>query len=168
MKKIFFVVLAILIPSLRAADYQSEIDAFFKLYNKKQYSDAVDRLYESNKSMLENQKDDLNNLKKTISGYLKEGQGEFQYAKKIEEYKLCDIMVHVVYLLVYENTVVRIQFQFFRANQGWVIEKFAFDTNISDELAEVANRHSILRQPNPALEPSAPAGTPSAGQTSRQ
>ena len=124
-----------------ASGYQSEIDAFFKLYKKGEINKAIESIYKSNKYVSSNP-DQIINIKNQLSS-LQGLVGEVNNINKIDTYLVGDNFVHVTYIVTYDRQPIRYEFQFFKVKQGWRISSFSFDDNLTNEI-EILARKSAL------------------------
>ena len=53
--------------------------------------------------------------------------------------------VHVTYLALYDRQPVRMEFQFYRPKDEWIIYSFSFDVKFDDEVEAMA-RKNILKK----------------------
>lgn len=125
-----------------AADYKSEVEAFFALYEKGQKVEAVDRIYSTNKWM-GSAADAIHNIKTQLQG-IEEIVGAYNGRVQVGETNVKDRFVHVTWLALYERQPVRMEFQFYRPKNEWIIYSFAFDIAFADEV-EQASRIAIAR-----------------------
>ena len=142
MKKMILI-LALLIPMPAfAADYETEIETFFSLYEKGQKVEAVDRLYSTNKWMA-SAADAIHNIKTQLQG-IEQVVGSYNGRVQVGEMNVKDRFVHVTWLALYDRQPVRMEFQFYRPKDQWIIYSYAFDIEFDNEL-ELAARAAVAR-----------------------
>ena len=122
------------------ADYQKEIDAFFTLCRDGRSVEALDALYATNPWISESS-DAVANVKSQLAG-LEQIVGDFHGQEKLGERNVKDRFVHVTYLALYDRQPVRMEFQFWRPKDEWMVFSFSFDVNFDDEI-ELAERARI-------------------------
>lgn len=132
MRLVFCAVLLLVgLPAL-AADYNSEIAAFFELYEKGKKVEAVDRIYSTNKWM-GSAADAIHNIKTQLQG-IEQIVGGYNGKVRIGETNVSDRFVHVTWLTLYDRQPVRMEFQFYRPKGEWIIYSFSFDIDFDDEV----------------------------------
>jgi hypothetical protein len=124
-----------------AADYQSEIDNFFKLYQSGKVDEAVDSIYRTNKyvSSMPDQIQVVKNQLNSLGGLV----GEINNIGKIDTYSVGDNFVHVTYLATYDRQPIRYEFQFFKVKSGWRISSFSFDDDLTIEITTLARKAAL-------------------------
>ncbi|MCC5451920.1 hypothetical protein LMJ53_09315 [Rheinheimera sp. UJ51] len=127
-----------------AADYQTEIDDFFKLYQSGKVDEAVDSIYRTNKyvSSIPDQIKNVKNQLNALEGLI----GDINNIGKVDTYAVGDNFVHVTYLATYDRQPVRYEFQFFKVKSGWRIYSFSFDDGITQEIATEARKAALSSQ----------------------
>jgi len=123
-------------PVAHAGDYNADIDDFFALYDKGKVVEAVDRVYSTN-PWINAKADDVTKVKNQLSG-IGELVGTYLGKERIGEQKIGDRMVHVTYLALYQRQPVRMEFQYYRPGDDWIIYSYSFDDKIDDELKQAA------------------------------
>ncbi len=135
------VILALLTLSATArADYQQEIDTFFESVLQGETMEALDTLYSTNPWISESS-DAIENVKSQLAG-LEQLVGDFHGAEELGARNVKDRFVHVTYLALYDRQPVRMEFQFWRPREDWMIFSFSFDVDFDNEI-EMAERARI-------------------------
>lgn len=140
--KLSILLIAILFSvSSLAADYQSEIDEFFKLYQSGKVDEAVDSIYRTNKyvSSIPDQIQRVKTQLNALGGLV----GDINHIGKIDTYTVGDNLVHVTYLATYDRQPVRYEFQFFKVKSGWRIYSFSFDDELTKEITTLARKAAL-------------------------
>lgn len=116
---------------------QDLIDKFFKNFETKGSTFALEELYGTNKWVLRNG-DAVSNLKTQMEGLNDDFVGEYFGYEKILEKKLSDSFILVSYLVKYDRQPIRFTFQFYRPDKVWKIHSFSFDGDLDEEIEEAA------------------------------
>lgn len=139
MKKIIFIICLTL--TCFATNAQSEIDdiidTFFKNYEEKGSTYALDNLYGVNKWI------DLNgsvmmNLKEKMETLTEDFVGKYYGYELIVEKRLADSFVLRSYLVKYGRQPLRFTFQFYKPNKEWILQNFKYDGALDEEIEEAA------------------------------
>lgn len=131
-KRLILSLSLLLLPLAASANYQSEIDRFFELFEKGMKVEAVDSIYSTNPWM-NSAADAIQNIKSQF-GDIEKLVGSYNGKEKIGELNIKDRFIHVTYLALYDRQPVRMEFQFYRPQEEWVIYSFSFDISIDDEI----------------------------------
>jgi hypothetical protein len=122
-----------------AEGYQGEIDKFFMLFDQGKKAEAVDSLYASNPWM-SSAKDSIREIKDQFAG-IENLVGQYNGHALIGESIIKERFVHVTYLALYDRQPVRMEFQFYRPKQKWLIYGFSFDIEFDNAVeAEARSR----------------------------
>lgn len=119
-----------------AGDYNTEIAKFFNLYESGKKIEAIDTLYSTNPWMssasdaIQNIKTQLQDIEKLV--------GNYNGKELLGEHNIKNRFVHVTYITLYDRQPVRMEFQFYRPKNDWIIYSFAFDIDIDDEVEKGA------------------------------
>ena len=127
---------------LFASDYQTEIDEFFALYSEGKIDESVDRIYSTNQ-YVSSIPDQIKNVKTQLAA-LEGLVGSMHFNKKLSEYVVSDLFVHVTYLVTYDRQPIRFEFEFFKVKSGWRVYSMSYDDDIDDDI-EVLARDKALR-----------------------
>ena len=139
MKKTIALILILLAsPAAHAGHFNDEIAAFFDLFEAGKVVEAVDRVYSTN-PWISGTSDSVKKVKNQLAG-LGKLVGNYVGKERIGEQNVRDRLVHVTYLALYERQPVRMEFQFYRPKNDWIIYGYSFDDKIDDELEEAARR----------------------------
>ena len=135
------ILLLTLSMSALSADYQSEIDKFFKAYQSGSIDKAVEDLYKTNEyvSSIPDQISKIKTQLNSLSGLV----GKINTITKIDTYNVGNSVVHVTYFVTYDRQPVRFEFQYFKVNSGWRIYSFSFDDDVDDEITALARKASL-------------------------
>jgi hypothetical protein len=126
----------LLAPGLAtAADYGSQIDRFFTNFKAGKITEALAELYSTNRWAANS--DSVQNLRTQLVG-LEKLLGALKSSEKLQEIKVGTRFVYVSYIVLYERQPIRMEFEFFRPADDWVILSFAFDDKIDDDVENVA------------------------------
>ncbi|MEK6152143.1 hypothetical protein WIW50_02730 [Flavobacteriaceae bacterium 3-367] len=116
-------------------DAKKEIlDNFFEIY-KEDTSEALDYLYGTTKWV-----DANGESVKQLKGQLKQyGElvGEYHGEEFVYEGKIGNSFVTYIYLVKYERQPFRFTFEFYKANDKWIVYSFKFDDSFDDDLEEI-------------------------------
>ena len=115
-----------------AGSYQKELDAFFALFESGKKSESVDRLYKTN-PWVNQAADEVINLKTQLSS-LDAIVGKYIGKEQISTNNVKDRFVQVTYLALYERQPVRLEFQFYKPKNDWIIYSFSFDTDFDSDV----------------------------------
>lgn len=124
--------------SFAAQNYQDEIDAFFKLYESGKRIEAVDRIYSTNKWAAASQ-DAIHNIKTQLEN-IEQILGKYNGKEKIGELNVGGRFVHVTHMVLYDRQPLRMEFQFYRPQNDWIIYSFSFDVELTDEVQKSARQ----------------------------
>lgn len=130
MNKLILFILFTTSFNLFAADYQQEIDKFFKLYQAGKITEAIDSVYSTNE-YVSAIPDQIKNVKTQLSA-LEGLVGQVHHISKLDTFLVGDAFVYVTYLATYDRQPVRYEFQFFKVKEGWRIYSFSFDDDLSE------------------------------------
>lgn len=126
----------LLAPAAYAGDYNDDIQSFFELYESGKVIEALDRVYSTN-PWINAKSDSVTKVKTQLSG-IGELVGAYVGKERIGEQKIGDRLVHVTYLALYQRQPVRMEFQYYRPAEDWIIYSYSFDDKIDDELSQAA------------------------------
>ena len=125
--------LFILLPCYAyAGDYNTEIAKFFTLYESGKKIEAVDTLYSTNPWMSK-ASDAIQNIKTQLQG-IEKIVGNYNGKELLGELNIKNRFVHVTYIALYDRQPVRMEFEFYRPRNDWIIYSYAFDINFDNEL----------------------------------
>lgn len=131
-----------LAPQVHAGDYRDAIAEFFGLYAQGKKTEAVDRLYGTNPWMA-SATDAIQQIKTQFDG-IEKLVGEYNGNELIEDVNIKDRFAHVTYLALYDRQPVRMEFQFYRPREEWLMFSYSFDIDFDDEV-EAGVRSRIAR-----------------------
>lgn len=80
--------------------------------------------------------DELESLEEKTIRYLNlldERFGEKQSLQKLKEEKISDFALRETYVIKYEYSAIRLQFTYYKNNQGWLVNSFKWDDKFSEE-----------------------------------
>ena len=146
MKKIVLILICIMFMpavTLAASGYQGEINKFFKLFEAGKKSEAVNSIYRTNPWM-DSAQDAIINIKNQLQS-LDKLVGNYNGKEKVGELDVRGRFVHITYLALYDRQPVRMEFQFYRPKDEWIIYSFSFDVKFDDEVEAMA-RKNILKK----------------------
>jgi hypothetical protein len=127
------------------AGYEPLIQKFFKKFEAGKINEAIDELYSTNK-WVDQQRDMVQNVKTQFAG-VGALVGQYRGRELVGTTIIGGRVVHVTYLALYDRQPVRLEFQFYKPQDAWIIYSFSFDTKLSDEL-EAAARAEVARGGN--------------------
>jgi len=127
------------------AGYEPLIQKFFKKFEAGKINEAIDELYSTNK-WVDQQRDMVQNVKTQFAG-VGPLVGQYRGRELVGTTTIGGRVVHVTYLALYDRQPVRLEFQFYKPQDAWIIYSFSFDTKLSDEL-EAAARAEVARGGN--------------------
>ncbi len=121
--------------TLKAQSTTEEIaERFFKTYAKSPLK-AIDYAFESNKWMVDRNKDGVENIKTQLNSFL--GLvGDYYGYEKITEKSVGESYKLVSYMLRYDRQPIRFTFVFYKPKDKWQVQNFQYDDNLDDELEE--------------------------------
>ena len=132
---IFAIVILISSPAF-AGPYQDEINEFFSLYEAGKMSESVDWIYSTN-PWASQATDSIVQIKSQF-GSLEKVVGRYFGKELIGENNIKDRFVQVTYIALYERQPVRMEFQFYRPKNDWIIYSFSFDTDFDNDVNTAA------------------------------
>lgn len=139
-------IFVLIIGSLNAQSSPKELsEQFFKTYEEKGSSEALDELY-STSSWIDKAQDAVLNLKNQIAGLNESYVGKYYGYELITEKKISDSYVLRSYLVKFDRQPIRYTFQFYKPNDTWTIYSFQYDGNLSSELEESAKLFFIINE----------------------
>ncbi|REG86027.1 hypothetical protein [Winogradskyella sediminis] len=120
---------------LKAQTTTEEITTeFFKTYEKSPQK-AVDYVFETNKWMIDRNKDRIENVKTQLTSFL--GLvGDYYGYEKVTEKSVGESYKLVSYMIKYDRQPVRFTFVFYKPKDKWQVQNFQYDDNLDDELEE--------------------------------
>ncbi|SDR79392.1 hypothetical protein [Winogradskyella sediminis] len=120
---------------LKAQTTTEEITTeFFKTYEKSPQK-AVDYVFETNKWMIDRNKDGIENVKTQLTSFL--GLvGDYYGYEKVTEKSVGESYKLVSYMIKYDRQPVRFTFVFYKPKDKWQVQNFQYDDNLDDELEE--------------------------------
>jgi len=127
----------------QAQNYKQEIDEFFTLFAAGKKIEAVDSVYSTNPWMtsasdaIQQIKTQFQDIEKIVGNY--NGQA------LIDETNIKDRFVHVTYIALFDRQPVRMEFQFYKPVDSWIIYSFSFDIDFDDDI-ESGVREKIAKQ----------------------
>ena len=146
MKHKFTFTLLVLIFSIFQLQAQESpeviINAFFKNYEEKGASEAVDKLYATNPWTTRIQ-DAINNVKTQFERFDKELVGEYYGYEKLTEKKLGESYSLYSYFIKFDRQFLRLTFQFYKPKDEWRLASFKFDDSFDDEIEEAAKLYYL-------------------------
>ncbi|WP_299989488.1 hypothetical protein [uncultured Pontibacter sp.] len=121
--------------TLKAQITTEEIaEGFFKAYAKSPHK-AIDYAFETNKWMMDRNKDGIDKIKTQLSSFL--GLvGDYYGYEKITEKSVGESYKLVSYMLRYDRQPVRFTFVFYKPKDKWQVQNFQYDDSLDDELEE--------------------------------
>lgn len=128
------------LSSAAGAGYQTEIDQFFERFGNGEVAEAVDGVYGSNPwidlngDAVKNVRNQLLNINSLVGGF----NGQVM----LNETLVKDVYAHVTYLALFDRQPVRMEFQYYKPKDRWMVFSFAFDVKWDEEL-EQAVREKI-------------------------
>ncbi|WP_224996330.1 hypothetical protein [Cesiribacter sp. SM1] len=117
------------------------MDSFFKTYQKNEPVKALDELY-SHTPWLERIKDDVEKLKTQFRD-LKTLVGEYNGHELLIKKNIKDCFVIATYLVKYDRQPIRINFEFYKPKDKWILFAFSYDDSFDDDL-ENALKYELL------------------------
>ncbi|WP_323789039.1 hypothetical protein [Psychroserpens sp.] len=116
---------------------QDLVDNFFKNFETKGATFALDELYRGN-TWISRNNDAVEKLKTQMEGLNENFVGKYYGKEVILEKKLSDSFVLISYLVKYDRQPLRFTFQFYRPDDTWRIQSFSYDGDLDDEIEEAA------------------------------
>lgn len=132
MRVMFTLALSLFFTTSLAGTYTSEIAKFYELYEKGKKVEAVDSIYSTNPWM-SSAADSIHQIKTQLEN-IEEIVGNYNGKVLIDETSIKDRFVHVTYMTLYDRQPVRMEFQFYRPEEDWIVYSFSFDINFDDEV----------------------------------
>lgn len=118
------------------------VDKFFIDYQNSGSSEAIDKLYSTNKWM-DRATDAITKLKGQLEGLNEDFVGKYYGYELIVEKKLAESYILLSYLVKFDRQPVRYTFQFYKPKDNWLIYSFKFDGGIGDEIEEAAKLYFL-------------------------
>jgi len=145
MRLLTAITLLLITTTSLASDYKSAIDKFFALYESGKPVEAIDTLYGTNPWM-SSASDAIQNIKNQLQGIGKL-VGSYNGKVLIDETNIKERFAHITYLALYDRQPVRMEFQFYKPKNKWIIYSYSFDIQFDDEVeAGVRKRIASSRQ----------------------
>jgi hypothetical protein len=141
-KKLLIATLLIYCIPTQAQNYKQEIDKFFTLFEANKKTEAVDSVYSTNPWMT-SASDAIQQIKTQFQD-IEKIVGNFNGKTLIDETNVKDRFVHVTYIALFDRQPVRMEFQFYRPANDWIIYSFSFDIDFDDDI-EVGVRQKIAK-----------------------
>jgi len=126
----------------RKPDYHAITAKFLGLFAQGKVTEAVDDLFGRNPYM-SRKADEIAQLKSQVMN-MASMMGEYDSHELIVEKSMGKRFVNLTYLAYYNRQPIRLNFQFYKAKDGWVPYTFTFDDNFAAELREAAKAEVIL------------------------
>lgn len=121
---------------------QEMMDSFFKTYQEDKPVEALSELY-SHTPWLERIQDDVEKLKTQFRD-LKMLVGEYNGHELLYKKNVKECFVLATYLVKYDRQPIRINFQFYKPKDEWILYSFSYDDSFDDDL-EKAIKYEILQ-----------------------
>jgi hypothetical protein len=125
-----------------AGSYQEELNAFFSLFESGKRAESVDRLYKTNQ-WVNQASDEVINLKSQLSS-IDSMVGKYVGKELILTNNINDRFVHITYLALYERQPVRLEFQFYKPKNDWIIYSFSFDTDFDSDVKTASRAQAAM------------------------
>ena len=80
--------------------------------------------------------DEIESIEEKTIRYLNlldERFGEKQSVNKLRVEKISDFAIRETYIIKYEYSAIRLQFAYYKNNQGWLVNSFKWDDKFSEE-----------------------------------
>ena len=132
MRKLLFLALLTVSFPANAQNYKEEIDKFFTLFAEGRKVEAVDSVYSTNPWM-SSASDAIQQIKTQFQD-IEKIVGNFNGKTLIDETNVADRFVHVTYIALFDRQPVRMEFQFYRPVNDWIIYSFSFDIDFDDDI----------------------------------
>lgn len=129
--------------SLQAQEDPEEIiNDFFKNYEKKGASEAIDLLYATNPWTTRIQ-DAINNVKNQFERFDEDLVGKYYGYEKLTSKKLGESYVLYSYFIRFDRQFLRLTFQFYKPQNQWKLASFKFDDSFGEEIEEAAKLYYL-------------------------
>ena len=122
--------------SVWADGYQQELNEFFALFEAGKKSESIDRLYQTN-PWVSQAADDIIKVKTQLAS-LDSMVGKYLGKELIHTNNVKNRFVQVTYLALYERQPVRLEFQFYKPKETWIVYAFSFDTDFDSDVKSVS------------------------------
>lgn len=137
-KTLFVIILFTCIFNIKAQKQPEQIiEDFFKNYETKGASYAIDDIYKTNPWTVRIQ-DAINNVKTQLERFDKDLVGEYYGYEKLITKKLGDSYILYSYFIKFDRQFLRLTFQFYKPQTEWRLYSFKFDDSFDDEIEEAA------------------------------
>jgi hypothetical protein len=113
------------------------VDSFFKNYEEKGATYALDSLYGINK-WIDLKGSAMITLKEKMETLTEDFIGKYYGYELIVEKTLADSFILRSYLIKYERQPLRFTFQFYKPNKKWMVLNFKYDGLVGEEIEEAA------------------------------
>ena len=123
-------------PPAFGKGYEQYLDRFFSLWQQQEISQAIDALFASNEKWYSTD-ENLQELKagmQELPGEL----GTYHGHERLDVYDYGTRIKVITHLLFFEESPLRMEFIFFKADQKWKIMHFSFAESLSEELLQDA------------------------------
>lgn len=138
-QKLLLVLLLFFIGIFNLVDAQTPqemMDSFFKTYQEDKPVEALNELY-SHTPWLERIKDDVEKLTIQFRD-LKMLVGEYNGHELLYTKQVKDCFVLATYLVKYDRQPIRINFEFYKPKDEWILYSFSYDDSFDDDLEKAA------------------------------
>lgn len=123
-----------------ASDYQTPLEQFFKLYQADRKNRAEEQLYFFNRDRKDNSNDDVIISKQAMLREATEALGLYYGQELLGTHQVGERFKHLSYLLLHQESPVRIEFQFYKPQDHWLLIDFQVDNNLALELKDLARK----------------------------
>tara|TARA_R110002051_G_scaffold3131_6_gene16864 strand:- start:15391 stop:15852 length:462 start_codon:yes stop_codon:yes gene_type:complete len=118
------------------------IQDFFKNYETKGASIAVEELYATN-PWTSRIKDAINNVKTQLERFNEDLVGEYHGHEKLTIKKLGESYILYSYFIKFDRQFLRLTFQFYKPENEWRLASFKFDDSFGEEMEEAAKLYYL-------------------------
>ena len=139
---VIFVFFSIINPVSAQSDPYEIVEKFFKSYETKGSSMALEELYATNLWMRKSE-DAILKLKNQMEGLTEDFIGSYHGYEFITEKQASESFILLTYLVKFDRQPIRFSFQFYKPQDTWRVHSFQYDGNLGAELEESARIHYI-------------------------
>ena len=142
MKQFIYIGLVLLFVSCneKVEKPKSFVISFFGTYERQGIEMALDSISQTNKYMISESHDALENLKESLISHTN-AIGNYHGYEFISEYSISENIKHYTCVVNYDKQPLRFNFTFYKSDNSWVLYSLNFDNNMMEELDDMAKFH---------------------------
>lgn len=139
MKLLIWAILLSATPAM-ASDYQAPLEQFFKLYQAERKNRAVEQLYWFNRDRKDKSNDSKIAARQAKLKDASEALGLYYGHELLGTHQIGKRLIHVTYLLIHQEAPIRVEFEFYKPQEQWLLSDFQVDSALGSELKTLARQ----------------------------